>query len=264
MTLLQASADPAHWTLAQPLGGDTATPLNLRRRLDLVEALLPPLAGLRVLDVGCGGGEYVRALLARGADAHGLEPGGEKLASARRLPAGAARRIAAGDVGCAPFASHSFDALLANEMLEHVPDDASALREMWRLLRPGGRLVLLSPNRLHPFETHGVFARRSGRRLSHALPGVPWIPLPLGRRFLRYWARNYWPWQLRRLVGEAGFRTLRTGYLWQTFENISGRQPGWVAALRPLLQGAAAIAERAPGLRALGASQWLLAIKPRR
>jgi SAM-dependent methyltransferase len=221
MTLLQASADPAQWTLAQPQGGDTATPLNLHKRLDLVEALLPPLAGLRVLDVGCGGGDYVHALLARGADARGLEPGDQKLATASRLPTEAGRRIVAGDVGRAPFASESFDALLANEMLEHVSDDAAALREMWRLLRPGGRLVLLSPNRLHPFETHGVFTRGSGRRLSHALPGVPWIPLPLGRRLLHYWARNYWPWELRRLVREAGFRTLRSGYLWQTFENIS-------------------------------------------
>jgi SAM-dependent methyltransferase len=263
MTGLQASADPAYWTLAPPLGGDTATPLNLRKRLDLVEALLPPLAGLRVLDVGCGGGEYVQALLARGADARGLEPEEQKLASAGRLPGEVSRRIVAGDAGRAPFATGSFDALLANEMLEHVPDDAAALGEMWRLLRPGGRLVLLSPNRLHPFETHGVFARGSGRRLSHALPGVPWIPLPLGRRFLRYWARNYWPWELRRRVADAGFRTLRSGYLWQTFENISGRQPGWVGALRPLLRGASAIAERAPVLRVLGASQWLLALKPR-
>lgn len=263
MTLFQASADPALFALAPPRGGDTATPLNLARRLALIEALLPPLAGLRVLDVGCGGGEYVRALLARGADARGLEPGGEKLASARRLSPQVSARITAGDAGAAPFADRSFDALLANEMLEHVPDDGAALREMWRLLRPGGQLVLLSPNRLHPCETHGVFLRGSGRRLSHAWPGVAWIPLPLGRRVLHYWARNYWPWQLRRLLRETGFRVLRTGYLWQTFENISGSQPGWVAPLRPLLQGAAAIAERAPGLRVLGASQWLLALRPR-
>jgi SAM-dependent methyltransferase len=263
MTLLHASADPAHWAIEEPLGGDTATPHNLHKRIELLTQLLPPLPGLRILDAGCGGGEYVRALARLGADAHGLELGDEKLATARRLPAELAARIREGDIERAPFESQSFDVLLANEMLEHVPDDAAALREMWRLLRPGGRLVLLSPNRLHPFETHGVFALASGRRISHAVPGVPWIPLPLGRRVLRYWARNYWPWELRRLVREAGFRTLRTGYLWQTFENISGRQPGFVAALRPLLRGASAILERAPVARVLGASQWLLAVKPR-
>jgi SAM-dependent methyltransferase len=261
MTLLEATAGAPRWTI-EAEGGDTATPLNLSKRIGLLEALLPPLAGLRILDAGCGGGEYVRALARCGADVRGLELGDEKLAAARQLRPDIAARIEAGDIEAAPFESGSFDALLANEMLEHVPNDVAALSEMQRLLRPGGQLVLFSPNRLHPFETHGVFALRSGRRLSHALPGVPWIPLPLGRRYLRYWARNYWPWELRSLVRSAGFETVASGYLWQTFENISGRQPGWVGPLRPLLRGAAAILERAPAVRAFGASQWLLARKP--
>jgi SAM-dependent methyltransferase len=251
-------ASVPRWTI-EVEGGDTATPLNLARRVALLEALLPPLDDLRILDAGCGGGEYVKALLSRGADAHGLELADEKLDAARRLPAEISERIHAGDLESAPFASGSFDAVLANEMLEHVPDDLAALGEAHRILRPGGHLVVFSPNRLHPFETHGVFARGSGRRISHAAPFVPWIPLPLGRRFLRYWARNYWPWELRKLLQESGFKTLRCGYVWQTFENISGRQPPWIRPVRPLLRGAAAILERAPVIRSLGVSQWVLA-----
>jgi 2-polyprenyl-3-methyl-5-hydroxy-6-metoxy-1,4-benzoquinol methylase len=49
----------------------------------LLESLLPPLAGLRVLDAGCGGGEYVSALVARGADALGIACTKGKLESAR-------------------------------------------------------------------------------------------------------------------------------------------------------------------------------------
>jgi SAM-dependent methyltransferase len=244
-----------------PAGGDTATPRNLRNRLALIEALLPPLAGLRLLDAGCGGGEYVRALMERGADAFGVECGDEKLAAARRLPPEIAQRIRRGDVEHTGLAAGCVDAVLLNEVLEHVPDDAAALAEAHRVLRPGGHLLVLSPNRLHPFETHGVFALRSGRRISHATPFVPWLPLALGRRIFRYWARNYWPGELRRLVHRAGFSILRTGYLWPTFENISGRQPRWMRPLLPLLRGASAIAERAPILRALGASQWILAIR---
>ncbi|MGH0028795.1 MAG: class I SAM-dependent methyltransferase [Myxococcota bacterium] len=241
-----------------PEGGDTSTPLNLGNRLRLIEGLWPPLAGLRVLDAGCGGGDYVRALLERGADAHGIEYEAAKLAT---LPGALASRVRQGDLEHTGFEDAAFDAVLLNEVLEHVPDDAAGLRELHRVLRPGGALLVFSPNRLHPFETHGVFARRSGRRIPHTTPFVPWVPLAVGKRFFRYWARNYWPGELRRLVRDAGFRIERRGFLWPTFENISGRQPAWMGPLRPLLRGASAIAERAPGLRGLGASQWILATR---
>ena len=157
------------WEIAAE-GGDTATPLNLGKRMELLEALLPGLSGLRLLDAGCGGGEYVRALVARGADALGIECTEDKLECARSLPASLARRISCGDIQRTEFDSGRFDAVLLNEVLEHVPDDAAALREMHRVLRPEGSLIVFSPNRLHPFETHGVFALRSGRRISHATP----------------------------------------------------------------------------------------------
>lgn len=255
-----AGAREVGWEIA-PEGGDTATPLNLGKRLALLGALLPHLAGLRLLDAGCGGGDYVRALAERGVDALGLECTDEKLAAARGLPPTLADRVLRGDIQRTGFEPGRFDAVLLNEVLEHVPDDAAALREMHRVLRPEGSLVVFSPNRLHPFETHGVFARRSGRRISHATPFVPWVPLPLGRRVFRYWARNYWPGELRGLVRGSGFRIEAFGFLWPTFENISGRQPGWMKPLRPLLRGASALAERTPGLRAFGASQWILATR---
>jgi len=241
-----------------PEGGDTGTPLNLGKRMALLESLLPPLPGLRVLDAGCGAGEYVRALASRGADVAGIEYEAAKL---RALDDAAASRIRQGDLERTGFEAGRFDAVLLNEVLEHVPDDAAGLRELHRVLRPGGSLVVFSPNRCHPFETHGVFALRSGRRISHTTPFVPWIPLAIGRRFLRYWARNYWPGELRALVRHAGFCVERWGFLWPTFENISGAQPAWMRPLVPWLRGASAIAERTPGLRGLGASQWILATR---
>jgi hypothetical protein len=120
---------------------------------------------------------------------------------------------------------------------------------------------VFAPNRLFPFETHGVYARGSDRRISHALPGVPWLPLAIGRRLFRYWARNYWPWQLASLLRASGFAIRRRGFAWPTFENISGQQPRWMRPLANGLRVVATLCEHVPGLRAFGSSQLLVAVK---
>jgi SAM-dependent methyltransferase len=243
----------------QPAGGDTATPHNLAKRVRLIERHAGPLGKRRVLDCGCGAGEYVRALLLRGADAYGVEFDAQKIAAGQAHGGELAPRIGVGDLEALAFPDASFDVALVNEVLEHVPDDAAALAEVRRVLRPDGRLVVLSPTRLYPFETHGVFWRGTSRRVPHTLPGVPWLPLALGSRIFDHWARNYWPWELRALVERAGFRVIATDSVWQTFENISGRQPRWLAALRPLLRALCGVCERIPGLRAFGVSQVIVA-----
>jgi SAM-dependent methyltransferase len=246
----------------EPAGGDTGTPLNLRKRLAWIERFASPLAKRRVLDCGCGAGEYVRELLARGADAWGVEFDEAKLAAGAASDPELAARLSAGDLESLAFPDRSFDLALLNEVLEHVPDDGAALAEVARVLRPGGRLIVLSPTRLYPFETHGVFWRGSGQRVPHTVPGIPWIPLALGTRIFDYWARNYWPWELRALVQRAGLRVIATGGLWQTFENISGHQPRWLALAAPLLRALCGLCERIPGLRAFGVSQLVVAEKP--
>jgi ubiquinone/menaquinone biosynthesis C-methylase UbiE len=246
----------------EPAGGDTGTPLNLRKRLAWIERFAAPLAKRRVLDCGCGAGEYVRALLARGADAWGVEFDEKKLAEGAARDPALAARLSVGDLESLAFPDASFDTALLNEVLEHVPDDRAALAEVRRVLRPGGRLIVLSPTRLYPFETHGVFWRGTAQRVPHTVPGIPWIPLALGTRLFDYWARNYWPWELRGLVERAGLRVIATGALWQTFENISGHQPRWLAAAAPLLRALFGLCERIPGLRAFGVSQLIVAEKP--
>lgn len=243
-----------------PAGGDTAMPLNLARRVAWIERCAGPLCGLRVLDAGCGAGAFALALAARGARVRGIEIDGDKLAKSR-VDAELRDVLVQGDLERMPFAPASFDLVLLNEVLEHVTDDAAALREAFRLLRPGGSLVIFAPNRLFPFETHGVYARRSGRRISHAVPGVPWVPLPLGRRLFRAWARNYWPWQLVRMLRRSGFAVRWRGYAWPTFENISGHQPRWMRPLAGALRALSAILEHAPLLRAFGSSQLVVAAK---
>lgn len=243
----------------EPAGGDTAMPLALRKRVDRL-ARVASLAGARFVDCGCGAGEYVAAVAGAGAEALGVEIEGAKL---RRDAAGSGRhRCLRGDIQRMPLPSRHFDLALVNEVLEHVPDDRVALREVHRVLKPGGQVVIFSPNRLFPFETHGVDRRSDGRRLSPATPLVPWLPLAVGTRFFRYWARNYWPGELRRMVREAGFEVVETGYLWQTFENISGRQPGWMKPVVGVLRHVANLFEALPLVRAFGVSQVVVARRP--
>ena len=239
----------------QVAGGDTSTPLNLAKRLRLIREIAGPLEGKRAIDCGCGGGEYVHALRAAGANAFGIEYQKSKLAD----EAARAGVLAAGDIQALPFRDAEFEVAIVNEVLEHVPDDRKGLREVYRVLEPGGVAIVFSPNRLYPFETHGVFLKRSDRRVPHTVPGIPYVPIRLGRLWLRYWARNYWPRELRRLVSEAGFELLGRSFVWQTFENISGHQPWIVGRMSSFLRSSANLLERTPGVRPFGVSQMLLA-----
>jgi SAM-dependent methyltransferase len=107
--------------------------------LDL--AGLSPGAG--VLDVGCGNGEYLRALAARQARAAGcdLSPGMLRVAG---HPA-----VACASVTALPVRDAAFDVVLAVHMLYHVPDREAAVRELRRVLAPGGRCVAVTNGARH-------------------------------------------------------------------------------------------------------------------
>lgn len=132
-----------------------------QRRLEMIaHAAGERIQGL-VLENGCGVGMYVEHLAPYGGHIIGLEYDFERAAEARTR----SRNIlnAAGEF--LPLPSNAFDLILSHEVLEHVEDEARAVREMVRALRnpdpvagkPGGRMVLFVPNRGYPFETHGMY-----------------------------------------------------------------------------------------------------------
>jgi len=106
----------------------------------------------RSLDVACGGGDFAWALALRGDRVVGLDRDREALALARTVrPHVAGVDLVEGDALRLPFRDGSFDLCLCNSSVEHFDDDEAALREMARVLRPGGRLVLTTdafPRRL--------------------------------------------------------------------------------------------------------------------
>ena len=109
-----------------------------------------PLAGARVLDVGCGGGLLSEAMAAAGAGVTALDlsPALVRVARLHARESGVQVDYREQSVeSLAAEAPGSFDAITCMEMLEHVPDPASVVDACGRLLRPGGRLFLSTLNR---------------------------------------------------------------------------------------------------------------------
>lgn len=116
-----------------------------------------------ILDAGCGTGGLIRRLAPRhpGWRWTGLDVSPLACGFARtRVPAGVA--MVEGTVERMPFADASFDALVSADVLYHVDDDVTALREFRRVLRPGGWVVLNVPAHRWLFSYHDVAVH--GRR----------------------------------------------------------------------------------------------------
>jgi SAM-dependent methyltransferase len=121
------------------------------RRLEVIDLdVLGVKAGDRVLDVGCGVGRLMLRQARRGCRVTGLDLMRRDLLRARRLLATVSDRVELieGDAGRLPFAAGSFDFVTCTETLEHVVDYRLALREVARVLRPGGRAAVSVPDPL--------------------------------------------------------------------------------------------------------------------
>jgi len=129
--------------------------------------------GARVLEIGCGGGGLLRRAAARGADVVGVDVQQDALELARaqlqaNKVAGTGNHenalhlsprllVSLSQIGKdnrLPFRATAFDAILAQHVIEHLPDVDAALREWWRVLNPGGRLAIATPNARYPDPAH--------------------------------------------------------------------------------------------------------------
>ncbi len=112
--------------------------------------------GERLLDLGCGFGRHAYQAARLGAEVVALDAGADEVRSVRdTLGAmadageldGEQARVGAvqGDALSLPFATASFDRVIASEILEHIPDDCAAMAELARVLRPGGTMAVTVP-----------------------------------------------------------------------------------------------------------------------
>ena len=215
-----------------------------QRRLEMILAAAGERIHGSILENGCGVGMYVENLSPLGGRVFGLEYDFDRACEAGARSPGIVN--AAGEK--LPYPSSTFDLILSHEVLEHVQDDALAVREMVRVMDVGGRIVLFVPNRGYPFETHGIYWR--GKYHFGNIPFVNWLP----RRWrdqLAPHVRVYSAGDLEKLFAGLPVRLIERTVIFGAYDNIIARFGAAGRLLRGLLQ----FLERTP-LRALGLSHF--------
>lgn len=214
------------------------------RRLSMIRDAAGDRLRGQIFEDGCGVGLYLRRLAKEAKQAIGLEIELERAQEARQV----ATQVVCGAGEYLPFPSNSFDLILSHEVLEHVQDDAQAVREIVRTLRPGGRLVLFVPNRGYPYETHGIYWR--GKYQFGNIPLVNYLPRKLRDRLAPH-VRVYSRSDLNKLFAGLPVRMVEQTVIFGAYDNIIRRSPALGRLLRSVLQGL----EKTP-LRVLGLSHF--------
>ena len=221
-------------------------PLSVRnrQRARAVMRLLDPRPGERILDVGCGIGYYVFELAVRhGCQAYGVDLDGDDIVLARRiaeaLPAPNAH-FGVDDGRALSYPAASFHALLLCEVIEHVRDDLALLREMNRVLVPGGRLIVTTPrcDQVVEYEQPNMtleFPGLCGRQTAEEGEREPSGHVRSG----------YTPEVLEDRLAQAGFELRRSRIILKRFSTLGGRwgmlgfAPGYaVSMLDDVMPGA--------------------------
>ncbi|HWE31212.1 MAG TPA: class I SAM-dependent methyltransferase [Polyangia bacterium] len=178
----------------------TRNPVMAPREAELTRRVLAR-AGERLLEIGCGEGANLHHLREAGALRFGVDYSGAKTAFARR--ATDAHTVTA-DATRLPFADGAFDALLIRDVLHHIGDIDRVLAEARRVLRRGGRLTLLEPNRASPFilmQAALIPAERGVLRSTAAA-----LASTLGRAGFRVTAQSYdQPFPIERVLLHPSF-----------------------------------------------------------
>jgi SAM-dependent methyltransferase len=200
-----------------------------QRRLKMIVHAAGERIKGKILENGCGVGMYVEHLSPFGGTVIGLEYDFERAVEARTHSPHIFN--AAGEF--IPLSSGTFDLILSHEVIEHVQDDRAAIREMIRILKPGGRAVIFCPNRGYPFETHGIYWKgqyRFGNKLF-----VNYLPRAWRDRLAPH-VRVYSKKDLELLFSDLPVRIIEQTIIFGAYDNIIARFGAFGKVLRGILQ----------------------------
>jgi ubiquinone/menaquinone biosynthesis C-methylase UbiE len=127
-----------------------------------------------------------------------------------------------------PVAAESAEVVLCYDVLEHVQHESMALQEMWRVLKPGGDLVITVPNKAWVFEIHGAYLPLLPW---NRVPFFSWLPKSIHRRFAK--ARIYRRREILKLMRAHSFVIIDAQYLTAPMDSV--RSPRLKKLLRTTL-----------------------------
>jgi len=200
-----------------------------RRLQMLLQAAGERMSG-NVLENGCGIGLYVKHLQPHAGRVWGLEYEFDRARQAREHSSFIV--CAAGET--LPYPDQMFDIILSHEVIEHVRDDRRAVREMVRVLKPGGRIILFCPNRGYPFETHGFYWR--GTYHFGNIPLLNYLPRPW-RNTLAPHVRVYNLHDLEQLFSGQPVKVIQRRVIFGGYDNLVQRLGLLGRIIRVVLQG---------------------------
>lgn len=189
-----------------------------RAYFDFSVFYLPALPNGRLLEVGCGSGEMLKSMESHGWRVEGVDFDPVAVGNARDK----GLDVRLGGLAEQRYADDVFDAIAMSHVIEHVPDPAGLLAECWRILKPGGQLVVVTPNT---------------DSLGHRLFKSDWRGLEPPRHLHLFNSRS-----LRQIAARAGFSDFSTftsprdaGNLFLASLNIRRSRLGGAACRIPLL-----------------------------
>ena len=187
------------------------------------------LPDAHVLVAGCGVGMYARQIRARFTER--VQAFDIEFSRASRAREGIPEALVSAGEDI-PFADDIFDAVLSHEVLEHVADDRRSFREMLRVTRPGGRILLFCPNRWYPFETHGHYWK--GEYHFGNTPLINYLPKSWRDRLAPH-VRAYTSAELKHLLTDDHAEFVHHSRIYGGYDNIIARLGTPAVVMRDLL-----------------------------
>jgi SAM-dependent methyltransferase len=193
-------------------------------------------SGMGVLELGCGTGYFTRELARSGADIVAIDVSPELLEIAEADCPAENVRYEAQNACALTYPNDVFDSVVGSSVLHHLEIN-EALREIYRVLKPGGTIYFTEPNMLNP----QIAVQKN----------VPWVKRKLGdspdeTAFFR--------WPLRRLLKQTGFRDVRI----DPFDFLHPKTPGFLVNR---LNGLGRFLENMPVISEFAGSLYVRAIK---
>jgi 2-polyprenyl-3-methyl-5-hydroxy-6-metoxy-1,4-benzoquinol methylase len=227
---LSAAGAESVWGWATPAGQ-----VRAQRRAAWIAAAAGLAPGMRVLEIGCGTGNFTERFVKHGADLTAIDISPDLLQQASQ------RRLEGVRFLCLPLEEMPvepvFDAVIGSSILHHL-DVAPSLRRIYQLLKPGGVIAFAEPNMLNP----QIAIQKK----------IPLVKARLGdspdeTAFVR--------WSLRRLLQAQGFTLVR-------IQPRDWLHPAVTGAAIPVIVRLESILERLPGVRELAGSVYICARRP--